>query len=99
MGAATVTPPCTLNSSNWELAHPDCKHCGHTGFLHRGGGGATLKHCMICSLIALEEALTQQRTELAALIDRHTYRTPVFTADYDNPIHIPTMDIRGVTIP
>ena len=65
-----MTEPCTSNSNTWELSGPNCRTCGHHGFMHPGGGGSELTHCLICSVTELETALLTREHELSMELDR-----------------------------
>ncbi len=59
-----MSEPCSLNSTLWRLSDQYCKECGHTGWMHPGGGGNNLEACLICITVDLHRALEHRIAEV-----------------------------------
>ena len=61
-----TNPPCTANSLSWQLGQM-CPTCGHSGFLHPGGGGTTA--CATCEQQTATHRLNDRIDELDKLLE------------------------------
>lgn len=100
-----MTEPCRANSLAWSMSDQFCRACGHTGFMHPGGGGNNLACCLICSVQQLEAALLTREHDLTHELDR-VDRLIAYIGDrwamprYNPPpLRIPTLSGEDVIIP